>query len=109
MSKTGIDIGTKIGTIILIRPKLLILTIMLSIGLSGCSIKNLWPYKSDFDCAIPEGQKCKSLYEINKMADEGKFGPNAVDSLPEMASKKNPKKSICGKQCKIKKGSNNAD
>lgn len=106
MSKTSADIGNGIETIT--RTKLLILTITLSLVLSNCSIKGLWPYRSDFDCPISEGQKCKSLYEINKMADEGKFGPNAVDSLQDMTSKKNSKKSICKKQCKMKKGSNDA-
>ena len=43
--------------------------------LSGCS---LWPYKSDFDCKVPKGQQCKSLYQINKMTDEGKFDPNLL-------------------------------
>lgn len=40
--------------------------------LSGCSI---WPYKSDFDCSIPPGERCKSLYEINKLADLGQYAP----------------------------------
>lgn len=40
--------------------------------ISGCK---LMPYQSNFDCKIPVGQKCKSLYEINKMADLGMFDP----------------------------------
>lgn len=48
----------------------LLLSLMLLPLLSACGI---WPYKSDFDCPIPEGQHCKSLYEVNKMADEGAF------------------------------------
>ena len=40
--------------------------------LSGCA---LWPYKSDFDCPIPKGIHCKSLYEVNKMVDKGEFDP----------------------------------
>lgn len=106
MSKTGIDIETGIVSIMLIRAKLLLLTIAISISLSGCSA--IWPYKSDFDCSIPEGQKCKSLYEINKMVDEGKFEPDAVDFSQEVEGKKNSKKYSCEKQCKINKGSNNA-
>ena len=43
--------------------------------LQGCSM--LWPYKSDFDCKMPKGEHCKSLYEVNQMADTGKYDPNA--------------------------------
>ncbi|EER22301.1 MULTISPECIES: conjugal transfer protein TraV [spotted fever group] len=50
-----------------------LLLVFLSVNISGCK---LMPYKSDFDCPIPEGQKCKSLYEINKMTDQGIFDPN---------------------------------
>lgn len=46
--------------------------------LSGCSI---WPYKSDFDCAIPPGERCKSLYEINKLADLGQYAPENYDQF----------------------------
>lgn len=52
-------------------PKLLLL-IGIAAALSSCSI---WPYKSDFDCRIPVGEKCKSLYEINKKADDGRYDP----------------------------------
>ena len=48
--------------------------ILLSMNLSSCA---LWPYKRDFDCPVQEGLKCKSLYEISKLADEGRFGPDA--------------------------------
>jgi hypothetical protein len=46
--------------------------------LSGCSV---WPYKSDFDCPIPKGEQCKALYEINKLADLGKYSPNNDDNV----------------------------
>jgi hypothetical protein len=58
--------------------KKIILTIFafsLLVFLGGCS---LWPYKRDFDCPVGQGVKCKSLYEISKMADRGEFGPDAV-------------------------------
>ena len=48
------------------------LLILIAITTSGCA--KLWPYKSDFDCPIDEGLKCRSLYEVSKMADEGRFG-----------------------------------
>lgn len=41
--------------------------------LSSCA---LWPYKTDFDCPLSEGYRCKSLYDIAKMADQGMFDPN---------------------------------
>ena len=55
-----------------------ILIIIMLVMLQSCA---LWPYKSDFDCEIPEGEYCKSLYEINKMTDEGKFDPNMFMDL----------------------------
>ena len=48
------------------------LLILIAIATSGCA--KIWPYKSDFDCPIEEGLKCRSLYEVSKMADEGRFG-----------------------------------
>ena len=62
--------------------------IAISIITSGCS---LWPYKKDFDCPVKEGLKCKSLYEISVMADEGMFGPHA--KKPEDKNQKESKKS----------------
>lgn len=54
---------------------LLIVSMLL---LSGCS---LWPYKSDFDCKIPEGERCKSLYAINKLADLGQYASENYDQF----------------------------
>lgn len=51
---------------------LIVMIVTIASSLSSCS-----SYKKDFDdCEIPLGEKCKSLYEIHKMADEGKFDPN---------------------------------
>ena len=55
--------------------KLLTLTALFL--LQGCTM--LWPYKSDFPCKIPTGEHCKSLYEVNKLADTGKYDPNFND------------------------------
>lgn len=64
--------------------------------LSGCS---MWPYKSDFDCPLPEGEKCKSLYEVHKMADQGKFDPNNPDNQIDHMEKVK----CCGKRnCKAR-------
>ena len=54
--------------------KNIISLLIVSIITSSCA---LWPYKKDFDCPIQEGLKCKSLYEIFQMADQGLFGPHA--------------------------------
>lgn len=54
--------------------KNIILLISTLVITSGCA---LWPYKSGFDCPIPNGVKCKSLYEVSEMADQGLFGPDA--------------------------------
>lgn len=54
----------------------LFLTLILLPLLSACGI---WPYKSDFDCPMPEGQHCRSLYAVNQMADDGAF---VVGSTP---------------------------
>ncbi|EER21714.1 MULTISPECIES: conjugal transfer protein TraV [spotted fever group] len=51
----------------------IVLLSLLTISISSCK---LMPYCSDFDCPIPEGIKCKSLYEVNKMADLGIFDPD---------------------------------
>lgn len=54
-----------------------LLLLVICISISSCK---LMPYQSDFDCPIPSGQKCKSLYEINKMADQGMFEPNNYEN-----------------------------
>jgi hypothetical protein len=52
---------------------IVLLTLVLLLT-SSCA---LWPYEKDFDCPIKKGLKCKSLYEIGQLADQGFFGPNA--------------------------------
>lgn len=34
------------------------------------------PYKDNFDYPVSEELQCKSLYEVNQMADQGAFDPN---------------------------------
>jgi hypothetical protein len=50
----------------------IVLMLATLIALQSCA---LWPYKSDFDCKTPEGEKCKSLYEVNSLTDSGKYAP----------------------------------
>ena len=49
--------------------------------LQSCSTM---PYKSDFDCKIPTGEYCKSLYQINKKADNGDYEPRNDDNNEEL-------------------------
>jgi hypothetical protein len=78
------------------RTKMINLLALLSVSLllSGCS---MWPYKRDFDCPVPEGERCKSLYEVHKMADQGKYDPNNPNNqIDHIEKTKN-----CGKRnCK---------
>ena len=54
------------------------LIVLMAFLTTGCA---LWPYKKDFDCPVKEGLKCKSLYEISEMADQGLFGPHAKEKI----------------------------
>jgi len=78
----------------MIRKIILIITISTSI--SSCA---LWPYKKDFDCPVKEGLKCKSLYEISEMADQGIFAPKATKPNEDQNAKQKPK-------CSSKRGGN---
>ena len=63
------------------------------LGLGGCGF---WPYKSDFDCPLPKGEQCKSLYEINQMANAGQFAPENKD--PQKRRCTNSKSCLKGPQ-----------
>ena len=62
-----------------------LLFLILPLTVSSCK---LMPHKNDFDCPVPKGLKCKSLYEINKLADQGTFDPNKQDDLIILCGKK---------------------
>lgn len=62
----------------------LLLLLILSFSISSCSFM---PYGNKFDCPIPKGQQCKSLYEINKMADQAMFDPNNHDKFMNKSRK----------------------
>lgn len=58
----------------------------------------LWPYKSDFDCPVPEGEQCQSLYETNLKADAGAYAPSFLRAQPASAkphSSPSPCKAFC--------------
>jgi hypothetical protein len=54
-----------------------ILSLLLFLVMQGCSL--FWPYKSDFDCKLPKGEHCQSLYAINQKADGGEYSPKPKD------------------------------
>ncbi|WP_342269526.1 conjugal transfer protein TraV [Rickettsia endosymbiont of Orchestes rusci] len=62
----------------------LLLLLMLSFSVANCK---LMPYRNDFDCPLPQGLKCKSLYEVNKMADFDMFNPNNNNDKPNFKSR----------------------
>lgn len=62
----------------------LLLLLMLSFSVANCK---LMPYRNDFDCPLPQGLKCKSLYEVNKMADQNMFNPNNNNDKPNLKSR----------------------
>ena len=62
--------------------------------LEGCC--GMWPYKSDFDCKIPSGEYCKSLYQINNKADNGDYEPRNEDENNEELKCKKTKPRYCG-------------
>lgn len=66
-----------------------VVLILLSVGLSSCKMS---PYGSKFDCPIPDGLRCKSLYEVNKLADSGMFDPANSDVINTPAGE-------CSKKC----------
>ena len=55
--------------------KIIIIT-SISLLLQSCK---LWPYRSDFDCPIPDGLQCKSLYEVNELVDSGMFDEKIIN------------------------------
>ena len=46
----------------------------------------MWPYKTDFDFPVPQGEKCMSLYEVHKNTEAGKYGPETGLKKPVESS-----------------------
>ncbi|KJV86709.1 putative conjugative transfer protein [Orientia tsutsugamushi str. UT76] len=49
--------------------------------LLGCMSLTSFFYRSTFDCKIPKGLKCKSLYEIKNMVAQGAFDIDNLEKL----------------------------
>ncbi len=67
------------------KMKIIIMTILISLSLQSCK---LWPYRSDFDCPIPDGYKCKSLYEVNNLVDLGAFEEKPLKQIKKTDEKR---------------------
>ncbi|KJV70861.1 putative conjugative transfer protein [Orientia tsutsugamushi str. UT76] len=59
--------------------------------LLGCMSLTSFFYRSTFDCKIPKGLKCKSLYEIKNMVAQGVFD---IDNLEKMKHQKLNQKDV---------------
>jgi len=66
----------------MIRNRFILL--VLAFLLEACA--KIWPYKSDFDCKIPPGEYCQSLYQINKKADRGDYEPKYEEDETDQIS-----------------------
>ncbi|CAM80132.1 hypothetical protein [Orientia tsutsugamushi] len=56
--------------------------------LFGCISLTSFFFESNFDCKIPKGQKCKSLYEIKNMVAQGVFDTNNVEKVEVKKTRK---------------------
>ncbi|KJV75467.1 putative conjugative transfer protein [Orientia tsutsugamushi str. UT76] len=70
--------------------------------LLGCMSLTSFFYRSTFDCKIPKGLKCKSLYEIKNMVAQGAFD---IDNLERTSKIKSKRRCIlCYRQAKAVQG-----
>ncbi|KJV71441.1 Uncharacterised protein [Orientia tsutsugamushi] len=60
--------------------------------LLGCMSLTSFFFESNFDCKIPKGLKCKSLYEIKNMVAQGVFD---IDNLEKDETSKIKSKRRC--------------
>ena len=81
------------------RYKTILQILSLSFVLVSLSSCGLWPYKSDFDCAIPEGEQCQSLYETNLKADAGAYAPTFMSSPSTAAELHSSQRKACCSAC----------
>nr|WP_232488880.1 conjugative transfer protein [Orientia tsutsugamushi] len=51
--------------------------------LLGCMSLTSFFFENNFDCKIPKGLKCKSLYEIKNMVAQGAFD---IDNLEKVGN-----------------------
>lgn len=64
---------------------MMVINVILLLALGAYAIGgNTIPYSNNFDCKIPQGMKCKSLYEVNQMADQGIFSPAKAEGKDKL-------------------------
>ncbi|WP_371220704.1 conjugal transfer protein [Orientia tsutsugamushi] len=63
--------------------------------LLGCISLTSFFFESNFDCKIPKGQKCKSLYEIKTMVAQGVFDINNLEKVETSKIKSKRRCIIC--------------
>ena len=67
---------------------------LILISLMGSSCSLMWPYVSDFDCPIPEGEGCLSLHEVMQRIDRGEVELDDTVQQSKRASKLKQTKKI---------------
>ncbi|WP_371219227.1 conjugal transfer protein [Orientia tsutsugamushi] len=61
-------------------------------------------YRSTFDCKIPKGLKCKSLYEIKNMVAQGVFDIDNLEKDETSKTKSKRRCILCYRQAKAVQG-----
>ncbi|KJV54044.1 putative conjugative transfer protein [Orientia tsutsugamushi str. Gilliam] len=72
--------------------------------LLGCMSLTSFFYRSTFDCKIPKGLKCKSLYEIKNMVAQGAFDIDNLEKVEASKTKSKRRCIICYRQAKAVQG-----
>ncbi|KJV75187.1 Uncharacterised protein [Orientia tsutsugamushi] len=61
-------------------------------------------FESNFDCKIPKGLKCKSLYEIKNMVTQGVFDIDNLEKDETSKTKSKRRCILCYRQAKAVQG-----
>ncbi|SPR11541.1 conjugal transfer protein [Orientia tsutsugamushi] len=72
--------------------------------LLGCMSLTSFFYRSTFDCKIPKGLKCKSLYEIKNMVAQGVFDIDNLEKDETSKIKSKRRCILCYRQAKAVQG-----
>ncbi|SPR03350.1 Uncharacterised protein [Orientia tsutsugamushi str. Gilliam] len=72
--------------------------------LLGCMSLTSFFYRSTFDCKIPKGLKCKSLYEIKNMVAQGAFDIDNLEKVEASKTKSKRRCILCYRQAKAVQG-----
>ncbi|KJV75564.1 putative conjugative transfer protein [Orientia tsutsugamushi str. UT76] len=72
--------------------------------LLGCMSLTSFFYRSTFDCKIPKGLKCKSLYGIKNMVAQGVFDIDNLEKDETSKIKSKRRCILCYRQAKAVQG-----